>query len=107
MIRSCKSIYLLPPGCRLSTPLIIAHHAYAGSVNAALDIRTNLNLESESLSKKIREAKVAKIPYTLVIGDQEVADKTVTLESREKGKVGTFTLSELTKMLSEEITKKE
>ena len=91
-------------------PIADLHHAYASEVNAALvalDIRTNLNLESESLGKKIRETKVAKTPYTLVIGDQEVADKTVTLESRGKGKVGTFTLSELTKMLNEEITKKE
>ncbi len=91
-------------------PISDAHHAYANEVNtllAGLDIRTNLNLESESLGKKIRETKVAKIPYTLVIGDQEVADKTVTLESREKGKVGTLSLNELKNLLLAEISLKK
>ncbi len=91
-------------------PISDAHHAFATKINfqlTALDIRTHLDLESESLGKKIRSAKVAKIPYTLVIGDQEMADETVTLESREKGKVGTFPLADVLKLLSSEIADKK
>ena len=91
-------------------PIGDAHHAFASEVNSyltALDVRTELHLESESLGKKIRATKVAKIPYTLVIGNQEVSDKTVTLESREKGKVGTLTVDNLLRLVSSEIVDKK
>lgn len=90
-------------------PISDAHHAFAkevGDALMALDIRTKLFLENDSLGKKIREAKVAKIPYALVIGDQEVADKKVTLENREKGKVGQFSISDLLALLGKEISEK-
>lgn len=90
-------------------PISDAHHAFAKEVDAMLrmaDIRTELRLESESLGKKIRSVKLAKVPYTLVIGDQEVADKKVTLESREKGKVGQFSTSDLLATLEKEIVEK-
>lgn len=89
-------------------PISDAHHAFAKEVDTALktaSIRTELHLESESLGKKIRSVKVAKIPYTLVIGDQEVADKKVTLEGRE-GKIGQLNTSELLALLQKEITEK-
>jgi threonyl-tRNA synthetase len=35
------------------------------------------------MGKKIRQAKTDKLPYFIVIGDQEVADRTVTLEKRD------------------------
>ncbi len=91
-------------------PIGEAHHEFASQVNeylTALSVRTELHLESESLGKKIRAAKVGKIPYTLVIGDQEVADKTVTLESREKGKVGTLSVDDLLRLVTGEIVDKK
>ena len=54
------------------------------------DIRAELHDEDESLGKKIREAKIQKIPYFLVIGDEEVSSKTVMVESRDDGKIGTM-----------------
>jgi threonyl-tRNA synthetase len=74
-------------------PISDAHHEFAQEVTDLLlkkDMRVSLSLESESLGKKIREAKLAKTPYMLVIGDAEVAAKTVTLEGRDKGKIGEF-----------------
>jgi threonyl-tRNA synthetase len=67
------------------------------------DIRTKLYGESDSLGKKIRDAKVAKIPYTLVIGDAEVAAKEVTLESRDHGKIGSIAVSALLEKFEKEI----
>src|SRR3989344_2098263 len=91
-------------------PITEAHHAFAKEVAAMLeakDIRVSLALESESLGKKIRAAKVEKTPYTLVIGDAEVAGRKVTLESRNEGKVGECTLDELLAKLTEEIRLKK
>jgi threonyl-tRNA synthetase len=46
-------------------------------------IRAQVDKSPDTLGKKIREAKTQKVPYLLVIGDQEVADGTATLEGRE------------------------
>jgi len=73
------------------------HKEYAKEVFEKLkenDVRTELHDEDESLGKKIREVKIQKIPYFLVIGDEEVASKQVMVESRDDGKVGTKTLDE-------------
>jgi threonyl-tRNA synthetase len=58
---------------------------YAEEVFAALKqagVRVKKDLSSDSLGKKIRNAKTDKIPYVLVIGDKEIETKTVTVESR-------------------------
>ena len=77
-------------------PIAEAHHAYAMQVHELLEsvgIRSHLKLE-DSLGKRIRNAKTALIPYYIVIGDQEVTDKTVTLESRDDDST-TINLNEL------------
>ncbi len=62
-----------------------AHAAYAADVYAALKaagIRAILDDSNESMGKKIRNVKMAHLPYFAVVGDAEIADGTVTLESR-------------------------
>lgn len=90
-------------------PIGEAHIAFAKEIDKLLresDIRTELNLESESLGKKIRGVKLQKIPYTVVIGDAEVAKNGVTLESRDKGKLGQYTIEKLLDFLQTEIAAK-
>ena len=90
-------------------PIGEAHQEFAREVDAALrkaDIRTDLNLDNESLGKKIRGTKLQKIPYTIVIGDAEVSAKEVTLESRDKGKLGQYSVEKLLAFLGEEIKAK-
>ena len=73
------------------------HKEYAKEVFESLvssGVRAELHDEDESLGKKIREAKMQKTPYFLVIGDEEVSSKTVMVESRDDGKVGTKTVDE-------------
>ena len=54
------------------------------------------------MGKKIRHAKKAKLPYFIVIGDKEIEDKTVTLESRDTGESTTHSVDELlTKLVAE------
>lgn len=66
-------------------------------------IRTDIDESNESLGKKIREAKTQKIPYTLVIGDAEIAASGAALESRDNGKVGVLSIDEIISKLKEEI----
>ena len=64
---------------------------YARSIYEALkaaEVRVELDDSAETLGKRIRSAKMEKIPYLLVVGDQEKEAGTVTVEHREKGKIG-------------------
>jgi len=67
------------------------------------DLRVEVDDSSETLGKKIRKAKVDKVPYVLVVGDKEAGDGTATLESRDKGKVGALPVVEIVTQLKEEI----
>lgn len=85
-------------------PVSEKHTEYGTSVLKDLTgagIRAELD-DSDSLGKRIRNVKIQKVPYFLVIGDQEVADGTVTLEGRTE-KVGTFPIEELLTRLQDEV----
>ncbi|HEX8993831.1 MAG TPA: threonine--tRNA ligase, partial [Candidatus Paceibacterota bacterium] len=85
----------LSPVQAVVLPISDKHADYAHDVcetMRAAGIRTDLDDSSESLGKKIRSAKQKKVPYTLVIGDAEVAANQATLESRDHGKIGTLAI---------------
>ncbi|MDO8562095.1 MAG: threonine--tRNA ligase [bacterium] len=66
-------------------------------------LRVELDDSSETLGKRIRNAKVEKVPYLLIVGDQEMNAKTATLEGRA-GKIGALSVEEIVHKLREEIT---
>lgn len=77
-------LWLAPEQIRI-IPVSNAHHEYAKHVYAelkAVGIRVVLDDGSDSLGKRIRNAKTDKLPYFAVVGDTEIASKNVTLESR-------------------------
>lgn len=85
------------------------HNEYAKKVHdalRALNIRSELADNDEGLGKKVRGAKVVKIPYWIVVGDKEMAANEVTLESRDKGQLGALTLENLLSKLQKEIAER-
>ncbi len=85
------------------------HLEYASTAQKSLrklGIRADLDNSDNNLGKKVREAKVAKTPYMIIIGDAEVTAEKVTVESRDKGKIGEMTVAELTALLQNEISTK-
>ncbi|HHE76520.1 MAG TPA: threonine--tRNA ligase, partial [Candidatus Parcubacteria bacterium] len=67
------------------------HKKYAKEITGQLlenDIRAELKDEKETVSKKIREGEVQKIPYLLVVGDKEIKKKSVRVRQRGKGDIG-------------------
>ncbi len=81
-------LWLAPEQVRILT-VTEAHNAYGSEVEKALrqaDVRVVADLRNEKLGRKIREAQLEKVPYMLVIGDQEVAAGTVAPRRREQGK---------------------
>jgi threonyl-tRNA synthetase len=66
-------------------PVADRHAVYAAEVKAALEcagLRVDVDLRTESVSKKIRDGEVTKVPYMLVVGDREVEQRSVTVRSR-------------------------
>lgn len=77
-------LWLAPEQIRV-IPVADIHSKYAEEVYHALKaigIRASFDGSKESMGKKIRASKVDRLPYFIVVGDKELADKTVTLESR-------------------------
>jgi threonyl-tRNA synthetase len=72
-------------------PIADRHTDYAVEVGKTLDaagIRAEVDDRQEKVNYKIREAQLQKIPYMLVVGDKEVAEKAVAVRSRAKGDLG-------------------
>jgi threonyl-tRNA synthetase len=65
-------------------------------------IRVEIDERTESVGRKIRDAELQKIPYMLVIGDNEAQDGSVALRRHGEGDQGTVGLDELVERLSAE-----
>ncbi len=82
-------LWLAPVQVRV-LPIAQDHHDYAKKIAAALriaGIRVELDDTSETLNKRIRGGKTAKIPYMIVLGGREAEEGTVTVESYHDGKL--------------------
>ncbi len=65
-------------------------------------IRVELDARAEKIGYKIREAQVAKIPYSLVVGEKEVEDRLVSVRKRDEGDLGQMGVdSFIEKLISE------
>jgi len=85
------------------------HKEYAQEIYKKLlaeDFRVELDIDDESLGKKIRNAKIEKVPYILVLGDKELEDKKITVENRERGNEGVSLLDEFIEKIQKEIISK-
>ncbi len=69
----------------------------------AAGVRAELDTANESMGKKIRNAKTEKVPYVLVIGDKEIEDQTVSIESRDNGKLEPAPIADFIQKITEEI----
>lgn len=71
------------------------------------DIDVTVDNRSEKIGFKIREARLSKVPYMLVVGAQEAEDKTVSVRSRYAGDEGVKPLGDFIDQICKEIRTKE
>jgi len=79
---------------------------YARSVAQALTkqgFRVELDLRNEKINYKIRENALSKVPYLLVVGDQERDAGTIAVRARGNVNLGVLSLEALTQKLSQEV----
>lgn len=85
------------------------HLEYAKKVENLLKnkgIRVNLDDREEKVGYKMREAIMSKYPYILVLGDNEVTNKTITYRTSQSEEKVTITLDEFANKVKEEIKNK-
>ena len=85
------------------------HLEYARELKSKLDtygLRVELDDRNEKIGKKIREAQLEKVPYSLIVGDNEVASNSVAVRKRFVGDVGVQTVPEFISSIMEEVAKK-
>ena len=63
-----------------------------------IGLRVEANTKSEKIGAKIRDAQLNKVPFMLVLGDQELEKKIVAVRERKAGDIGTMTLAEFKQM---------
>jgi len=91
-------------------PIADAHKEYANEMHTMLKeagIRAELDESNDALGKKIRNTKLEKVPYFLVIGDSEVANKKVKVEGRDSGEGEVMSPQDLLTKLQKEINTKK
>lgn len=91
-------------------PVGDAHHAKAVEVYDALRermVRAEVELSNDGFGKKVRQAKVSRAPYFIIIGDKDIAAGKVTLESRDAGQIGQLSESEVIERIVKEIVERK
>ncbi len=87
-------MWLAPVQVKL-LPIADRHLDYANEVKAKLEavgMRVELDDRNEKIGYKIREARMQRVPYMLVMGDNEVEEGTLSVRSRKEGDLGAKTV---------------
>ena len=82
------------------------HEKYAEKVLNVLkndEIRAIADNRNETICRKIRDAEVNKVPFMLIVGEQEEKDGTVSVRRHGEGDIGVMPIQEFAKMVSTEV----
>lgn len=70
-------------------------------------VRVEIDERQEKIGKKIREAELAKIPYMLVVGEKEAAERKLSIRKQGKGDAGQLTIEEFVHNIAKEIKQRK
>ncbi|MEK7855191.1 MAG: threonine--tRNA ligase, partial [Acidobacteriota bacterium] len=86
-------------------PITDRINEYAESVASELKnagFRVEANVRSDKIGAKIRDAQMQKVPYMLVLGDQELEANTVAVRERKEGDIGAMSLEEFKEKITQQ-----
>ena len=98
-------LWLTPEQARVLA-LSDKYNDYAEEVSIVLenhDIRALVDSRSEKVGKKIRDAELEKIPYMLIVGENEKSEGTVSVRKQGEGDVGTMTIKAFAERIRSEV----
>ncbi|TYP95407.1 threonyl-tRNA synthetase [Fodinibius salinus] len=102
-------VWLAPKQVQI-IPISDDFNEYAYECASALkkhDVRVEVDTRSEQVGGKIRDAETSKIPYMLIVGEDEQTTDTVSVRRHKEGDIGTFDFSEFISNLTDEIDNKD
>ncbi|MCG3088898.1 threonine--tRNA ligase [Sporosarcina cyprini] len=97
-------VWLAPEQVRI-VPISDQHVEYANEVRQRLakeGIRVKVDDRAEKMGLKIRESEKQKVPYMLIVGDQEVDKQLVSVRRRKEGDLGQMPMDELLEKVQSE-----
>jgi threonyl-tRNA synthetase len=108
LIEHCEGrfpLWLTPEQARV-LPVSDKFNDYAKEVSKSLenaDIRALVDERSEKVGKKIRDAELEKIPYMLILGENEAKEGTVSVRKQGEGDVGGMSVEAFAELIQTEI----
>ncbi len=96
----------LAPNQIVLIPIKPEHNAFAEEAKKSLidaGFRVTMDDRNESLSKRIREASMMKIPYQIIVGDKEVEAKTLSVRTQGGADLGSLSLEDLQERLKQQM----
>ncbi|SUY48000.1 threonyl-tRNA synthetase [Clostridium putrefaciens] len=91
-------------------PISEKFHDYAKEVEKQLkekDIRVETDFRAEKIGYKIREGRMERVPYLLIVGEKEVENNEVSVRSRKNGDEGVSSLDSFIEKIQKEVKTKE
>ena len=96
----------LTPDQVILLPISDKYQKYSEKVLESLenhDIRALVDSRSEKVGRKIRDAELEKIPYMLIVGENEKSEGTVSVRKQGEGDVGTMTIEAFAERVRSEV----
>ena len=87
-------------------PISEKYNAYAQKVAAMMeenDVRARVDLRNEKVGKKIREAELQKMPFMVIVGENEEKDGTVSVRRHQVGDMGVMAVDALCEAINREV----
>ena len=96
----------LTPDQVMILPVSEKYHEYAEKLNEMLkrnEIRTLIDMRSEKIGRKIRDAEMKKVPYMLIVGEKEMNETAVSVRRHGQGDLGTMSVDEFIAMIEKQV----
>ncbi len=71
------------------------------------NIRVEIDKENETVSKKIRNNEILKIPYLIIVGDKEIKNKTINLRERKNKEIKEVKIEDFLKKIEQQIKQRK
>ncbi len=97
--------FIAPTGVAI-VPINEDHHSYAKEIAkelTKLEVDVEIYSKNETLNKRIRTAEKAHVPYIIVLGDQEVDNRSVALRDRRAREQSTLSFEEFKEFIKEKL----
>lgn len=90
-------------------PISDKYMEYGMQVKETLEkygIRVEIDTRKEKIGYKIREARLEKVPYMLIVGEKEQEENAVSVRDRKEGDIGSLKLDDFVKLILEKVSSK-